>query len=78
MRIPALALALAGGFSGALLMLSPNLLARIIDPEVHYARFSFSDLAWPGAAFAVSFTATALYRLFLCRCMLRSRRAEVQ
>ena len=78
MRIPALALALAGGCSGALLMLSPNLLARILDPEVHYARFSFRDLAWPAVAFAVAFAATALYRVFLCRCMRGSDRVEVQ
>jgi hypothetical protein len=66
MRIPALALAFAGGFAGAMLMLSPNLLLRLIQPHVHWVPFSFRDLAWPGIAFAVGFVGVALYRMFLC------------
>ena len=72
MRIPALALAFAGGFSGALLMLSPNLLFRLIQPGAHWAAFSFPDLAWPGIAFTVAFVAVARYRMFLTRSISRS------
>lgn len=65
MRLPALALAFAGGFAGATLMLSPNLLVRLIQRDVHWAPFSFRELAWPGIAFTVGFVGVALYRMFL-------------
>jgi hypothetical protein len=66
-RLPALLLAFGGGLAGALLMLSPNLVGRIVQPDVHWAAFSFHDLAWPGVAFAVAFVAVTLYRTFLLR-----------
>jgi hypothetical protein len=37
-----------------------NLLARILDPQVHYAPFSLNDLSWPAAAFVIAAATTAL------------------
>lgn len=65
MRLPALALACCGGSAAALLMAFPNLFVRLFEPEVHWAPFSLSDLAWPGIAFPVGFVAVFLYRMFL-------------
>jgi hypothetical protein len=72
LRLPALTLAFGGGFAGAFLMLSPNLVIRIVESDVHWAPFSFRDFAWPGVAFAVAFVAVALYRAFPVR-SLRDR-----
>jgi hypothetical protein len=69
LRLPTLTLAFEGGFAGALLMLSPNLVVRIVQSDVHWASFSFRDFAWPGVAFAVAFVAVALYRTFLIRAL---------
>jgi len=67
LRIPAPVLASLGGLGGALLMLSPNIAARLMDPQVHYARFSIRDFAWPAVAFAIAAPTAALYRVFLMR-----------
>ena len=78
MRLPALALAFAGGLAGAILMLSPNLLVRLLQPDVHWARFSFRDLAWPGIAFPVGFVGVALYRMFLSGSITRRRPIQAE
>jgi len=67
LRLPTFALALAGGFLGGLLMLSPNLFVRVTHPTAHWTPFSLGDLAWPGIAFPVGFAGVALYRMFLSR-----------
>jgi hypothetical protein len=59
-HLPLILTAFIGGLGGALLILSPNLLARILDPQVHYAPFSLNDLSWPAAAFVIAAATTAL------------------
>jgi hypothetical protein len=67
LRFPPALLICAAGSIGGLLMLSPNLLVRLIDRQVPYAPFGLTDLAWPGIAFCVAGVSTALYRIFLAR-----------
>jgi hypothetical protein len=66
-RAPYLLLPLAAGLGGAFMLLAVGIVIRLITPQVHYARFGLSDLAFPGVAFAAATSTGALYQFFLDR-----------
>lgn len=63
--VPYPLLAFIGGLAGALLMLFPDVLARLTSPQAHYVPFSARDLRWPTVAFVVAAPTVTLYRFFL-------------
>jgi hypothetical protein len=55
------------GLGGGLLMLAPNVLVRVLEPQAHFEVFATNQLGWPGVAFVIAASTTALYRVLLYR-----------